>query len=361
MATTIGADLGLSHALVGLLATVPVICMGIFAPAGPLLARRLGPRGAMALALVGICLFGIGRAFAIEAVWFLIATLGIGIATGVAGALPSVITKTHAPRHAGLPGGATSAGIIAGAVVSAAVVVPLSNVMGGWRPALALLAGVGFVTTVAFYGLLPADRMDEPAVVPRGQRRPRLAWLLALAFGLQAIVYWGGSTWIAGAYVERGWSTAAAGSLVAILNGGALIASLLVAAFTDRAGPRQLQIQLAAIVIVAATAGLTLVSDLAVVWTVLLGLGLGAIFPLLLIYTLDVTGDPARAGWLTAFMLLVGYAIAGIGPVGLGAIRDLSGSFVPTMAVMTIVSAILLVVVRELRSAEAGSRVRSTG
>ena len=35
-------DLGISHGVAGLLSTIPVLCMGLFAPAGPWLARRLG-------------------------------------------------------------------------------------------------------------------------------------------------------------------------------------------------------------------------------------------------------------------------------------------------------------------------------
>ena len=41
-------ELGVSHAFVGLLTTVPVLCMGLFAPFGPPLARRLGGRRAIA-------------------------------------------------------------------------------------------------------------------------------------------------------------------------------------------------------------------------------------------------------------------------------------------------------------------------
>ncbi len=39
----IRADLGLSAAPAGLLTTIPVLCMGLFAPFGPRLASRLGP------------------------------------------------------------------------------------------------------------------------------------------------------------------------------------------------------------------------------------------------------------------------------------------------------------------------------
>jgi CP family cyanate transporter-like MFS transporter len=37
-------DLGASHAVVGLLATIPVLCMGLFAPPAAFLSQRLGSR-----------------------------------------------------------------------------------------------------------------------------------------------------------------------------------------------------------------------------------------------------------------------------------------------------------------------------
>ena len=44
-------DLDVSHAVAGLLGTIPVLCMGLFAPPAPFLSRRLGSRLAIAAAL----------------------------------------------------------------------------------------------------------------------------------------------------------------------------------------------------------------------------------------------------------------------------------------------------------------------
>src|SRR3989440_64188 len=60
LAERIAGDLGLSAATTGLLTTLPVVCMGVFAPAGALAARRWGAArvlaGAVALILVGTAL-----------------------------------------------------------------------------------------------------------------------------------------------------------------------------------------------------------------------------------------------------------------------------------------------------------------
>src|SRR5207342_1172192 len=52
-------DLDTSHAIVGLLGTIPVLCMGLFAPLGAYLAGRIGSRTAMTVALALIGAFGV--------------------------------------------------------------------------------------------------------------------------------------------------------------------------------------------------------------------------------------------------------------------------------------------------------------
>ena len=60
----IDEDLGISHAVAGLLGTIPVLCMGLFAPPAAYLAGRLGTRAAIAVCLAGIAGFGLLRAAA---------------------------------------------------------------------------------------------------------------------------------------------------------------------------------------------------------------------------------------------------------------------------------------------------------
>ncbi len=344
LATVIANDLGMSHAAVGLLTTVPILLMGAFAPLGPLIARRLGARRAMAIALLGLGLAGLARSMAGTAGLFLLATLGIGIATGVAGALPAIITKIRAPARPGIVGGAATAGIVAGAVISAATVVPLAEIAGGWRAALAVLAGLGLATSLAWFILLGSDlRASVPAPARGAVWRLPAAWLLAVVFGLQAVLYWGGGAWLAGTYVERGWTQVSAGGLIALLNGSALIGSLTVAALSDRAGPRHVQIRISSLGTLAGSAGYAFVPDLAVVSTILLGLSLGAIFPLLVVYAVDLSPDPAAAGSLSAFMILLGYVIAAVGPIGLGAARDVTGGFQATFTILLAVAIALVV------------------
>src|SRR3954447_20467274 len=43
------SEFGVSHGFIGLLTAIPVLCMGVLAPIGPEIARRLGGRAAIGL------------------------------------------------------------------------------------------------------------------------------------------------------------------------------------------------------------------------------------------------------------------------------------------------------------------------
>ena len=60
----IQVDFGVSHAVAGLLVTIPVLCMGLFAPPAPLLAHRIGAIRAVTVAVALVGVGGVLRAFA---------------------------------------------------------------------------------------------------------------------------------------------------------------------------------------------------------------------------------------------------------------------------------------------------------
>src|SRR5207237_7747893 len=95
----IRSDLGLSHAVAGLLGTIPVLCMGLFAlPAGRL-ARRIGSRGAVAVAVAGIGVFGIVRAIVPGPFALVALTLPVAVGMGLGNALMPAAVKERFPAR----------------------------------------------------------------------------------------------------------------------------------------------------------------------------------------------------------------------------------------------------------------------
>ena len=322
-------DLGLPASVAGLLTTIPVLCMGICAPVGPRVAARLGPAVALAGCLALIIAGGVLRAAVPGIPLLLVATFAIGVGIGIAGAIPSMIVARHLPSRPALGTGAYAGGIVLGSTVGAAVAVPLAG-GGDWQRSLFVISVASLASLAAWLLLVVRrDRRPDPAAA-RALRLPwgsRTAWLLVLVFGLQSILFYGVVAWLPNVYVERGWSPADAGGLVAAFNGIGLFTTIGVPLVADRLGRRRPQLIAASAAAAIALVGIVVLPDPAVLWVAVLGLALGIVFPLSLTLPIDVADDPATVGSVAALMLLGGYILSSAGPFLLGAVRDLTGSF----------------------------------
>ncbi len=340
----IRGDLALSAGVAGLLTTIPVLCMGVFAPIGPRVAASLGTRSAFAACLALIIGFGLLRSVTPSIELLLLATLGIGIGIGMAGAIPSMVVSQGIAQRPVLGTGAYAGGIVAGSTLAAAFAVPLA-INGDWRRALAIISITSILSLAAWLLLVRGER----SLRVRDQRARRLpwrnptAWLLILVFGLQSILFYGVVAWLPNIYVERGWTADAAGALVAVFNGVGLVTTIGLPIVADRLGARRPQLTVASIIAVGSLAMLMVVPTLAFVWVAILGLALGAVFPLVLTLPLDVASDAAEVGSFAALMLLGGYILSATGPVALGAARDLTGDFRASLVLLIGIAIVLVV------------------
>lgn len=147
------------------------------------------------------------------------------------------------------------------------------------------------------------------------------------------------------AFQERGWSDHSAGALVGAMSIAALPSGLLLPYVADRRGSRRQWLGIAAGALLVPTIGIATLPDGGYVWAVLAGLGIGATFPLTLTLPLDVAHGPDEAGAVVGLMLGAGYTIAAAGPLLLGAVRDITGSFATSLRALVVIAVALLVTV----------------
>jgi CP family cyanate transporter-like MFS transporter len=127
-------------------------------------------------------------------------------------------------------------------------------------------------------------------------------------------------------YVELGCTADVAGYLLAGLAVMEVLAGLIVSAVINRFPDRR-GLLAASLLAILGGLGCLIAMPLTLPAMVLLGLGIGSLFPLSLIVTLDHADDPARAGRLTAFVQGGGYLIASIMPFAAGWMRSRSDDF----------------------------------
>jgi CP family cyanate transporter-like MFS transporter len=363
------AELGMSHGVAGLLGTIPVLCMGLLAPIGPVLAASVGPKVATTICVALVAVFGVARAFLPESFSVLLATVGVGVGMAVVGPILPMIVRARLPNHPAAGTGAYVIGFVLGGTITAAAAVPLADAFGGWRASFAIVSAAAFVSLAAWIWLMPRDaghRRTAPALPKLPWRRPS-AWLLGAIFGSQSILFYGCITWLASVFVERGWGAADAGSLIALLTGVGLVSTLAVPVLADRIGTRRSQLTIAAllsvvgVLVIALTPGERPGSLVSFGATAMLGLGIGAYFPLALTLPVDVAGDAGDAASISALMLLVGYVLAATAPVVLGVVRDATGTFDAVIWILVALAAAMVPLAlalnpARLRGAGAGAR-----
>jgi CP family cyanate transporter-like MFS transporter len=335
----IDEDLDVSHAVAGLLTTIPVLCMGLFAIPGAYVAARLGTRAAIGACLAGIAVFGLLRAAAPGAPLVLALTFPIGVGMGLAGALMPVAVKERFAHRPAFASGVYTTGINMGSALSSALAVPIAAAWGGWRAALAVFSACTILCLAGWLFFTPPVRGERVQTeAPPLPWDRRVVWGLAIVFALQSIVYYGLVAWMPDSFQERGWSDATAGALLGVMSVAALPAGLLVPYLADRGGSRRQWLTLTAGMLLVATVGIAAVPDGGWVWATLAGFGIGATFPLSLTLPLDVAREPAETGAVVGLMLGAGYTITAIGPLALGAVRDLTGSFSASLWVLVAVA-----------------------
>ncbi len=322
-------DLKTSHAVVGLLGTIPVLCMGLFAPVAAYLAARIGTRAAMTLGVGLIGSFGVLRAVVPSAWLVVLLTWPVGMGMGLGNALAPLAVKERFSHRPATGTGVYTAGIQIGSAGAAAVAVPLAGILSGWRGALIAFS---VIACAVLGGWVLLTRGEEPhapppATVPRLPWRSGTAWLLVAVFAAMGSAYYGFNAWLPDAYAERGWSDRDAGLLLAMMNLTAIPASFVVPWLSDRRGGRRPYLLGMSIVFVVGAAGLVALPAFAFPWALCTGVAQGAMFALVMTLPLDFEDRHDRVGALVAMMLGLGYTIAATSPFVLGAIRDATGSF----------------------------------
>ncbi|MNZ75242.1 putative transporter YycB [compost metagenome] len=320
---------GLSGAAAGLLTTLPVLCLGLFAPLAPILARRLGAERTVLLILLalagGIVLRSLFPVFGLFA-----GSILAGASIGIIGVLLPGIVKRDFPAHAGVMTGVYTMALCLGAALAAGATVPLGKLMDdSWQLALAFWAVPAILAALVW---LPQARTSQHAhrQVHRvsGLWSDPLAWQVTLYMGLQSSLAYIVFGWLPSILIDRGLTPTEAGL---VLSGSVMVqlGSALAAPWLATRGRDQ---RPAVVIVMTLTlAGLLgmLYAPLSGIWgwAVVLGLGQGATFSIALALIVLRSRDAHVAANLSGMAQGVGYTLAAMGPFLVGVVHDLTGGW----------------------------------
>jgi len=351
----ISADLTLSPAAAGLLTSVPLLCFATLSPVAGALARKVGLDRVILLSLVVIGLGIVLRPWGGAGV-MLLGTAAIGCAITVGNVVVPVIVRRDAGQRTKQVMALSTTSYTMGATLAAAVTAPLA-VLVGWRMAIA-----GWVVILVLAVLVWVLRMRQVSTGPdapgsaaavsersgeeaHSRRRTvwkePAAWALAVFFGLQSALFYTATTWLPALLVdEAGLSVAGGGTAMSVFQVVGIAGPLSVPLLLRWLGSARSLAVLAGAGCTMMFVGLLLVPGVWPVWIVVggffQGLNLGLALTLVAIRAVDV--DYGRG--LSAMAQGVGYAIAAIGPVLIGAVREASPDWSVALSILAAVAVV---------------------
>ncbi|MFJ2319997.1 cyanate transporter [Pseudomonas sp. NPDC087817] len=345
--SAIRGDIPLSYSLASLLTMLPVMAMGMAMFFGISISQRLGEQRTVLLSLLIIGLATLARLFVDSAAELIISAVLAGIGIALIQALMPALIKARFPDNVALCMGLYVTSIMGGAALAASFAPLVMVQTGSWRVGLAIWAALALFALLFWW----SQRTHLPNAVSAAAKKESFfansrAWLLAVFFGLGTASYTCVLAWLAPYYVEKGWSEQNAGLLLGFLTAMEVISGLVVPAIANRSRDRRVVLMALLGLIIVGFCGLILSPHhLSLLWPCLLGLGIGGLFPMSLIVSLDHLDNPQRAGGLTAFVQGIGYLIAGLSPLLAGMVRDQLGSFEWAWWSLTAVMVVMLLMV----------------
>jgi CP family cyanate transporter-like MFS transporter len=349
----IQSDTGLSSGWAGALTTLPVLCFGLLAPLAPVLAGRLGLRTSLAAAMVALLAGLLVRLLPGAALLFAGTALA-GAAIAIGNVLLPVLVRRDFAHRTGTAMALYTVSLIGFAALAAGATVPLADALGGgWRPGLAVWAIPAAVAALAWLPALvrrDAPRAGDSASVGarrpmRGLLREPLAWAVTLFFALQSGGFYATLAWLPSIFRSHGASESHAGLLLSLTMAVGVITALIVPGLAGRSRDQRPLVVGACALTAAGLLGILLAPMSApYLWTVLLGLGQNAGFPLALMLIVMRGGDVATTEGLSTMAQSVGYVLSSFAPLAVGALHGIADSWSPALILLLALVAPQLVI-----------------
>jgi CP family cyanate transporter-like MFS transporter len=353
MLPLIMSDLRLSAIVAGAVTALPFLVIALVSIPGGLLSDAVGIRRMAIGGLLAVSLIGAGRGLATTPAGLLAMLVALGAVVGlvqptlgkIAQASPAGPTVTTAVYTNGL-----NVGVLAASALSVPLLLPLVGRFS-WRGVFVVWGVFSLITFVvwwAFMARMPLRPAPSPSTGPAASRAGRGVLLpLVLIFGAQGAAFNGLLTWLPGYLVSRGFDLVRGSVALAAMSLASIVAALVVPKLAGSPPHYQRPFYLSSALLIGGHLGLLARPDLAAVWSAVAGLGIGLSFT----YALALPADLAPAagvGTMVGMVLSLGYVGAVAAPLAMGALRDLSGSLAPGIALLAAVGVVPAVAARAL-------------
>ncbi|MCL1698185.1 CynX/NimT family MFS transporter [Lysinibacillus sp. BPa_S21] len=325
-------SLHISNTKMSFLTSIPVFCMGLFAPFAVPLQRKLGTKTAITL-LIMILALANGLRFLQESYVLLVVTsFAAGFAIALIGPILNAYIKKKFPKRFTTVVGIYSFGIGTGATLSAALTIPFYNhfheswtmAIGSWG-ILAIIAICIWLLVIQNQNLPETGALAENAA--RNPWKNVRAWIILIYFGIQTSLFFSIMSWLAPILQDKGFSLVAASSMLTFMSIIQMIGNILVPILMEKWSNRIGWLFSLGFLGVIGFVMLWLGSG-SLLWIAvfIIGFVLSGLFPIGLLLPLDEARNDEEANSWSSMVLSGGFMISSVIPILIGYCYDKTGN-----------------------------------
>lgn len=339
-------DFGISNALAGAITTLPLIAFALLSPFAPKLANKIGMERTIAISLI-LLIAGILIRSASGIELLFTGTLLIGLAIAIGNVLMPGIIKMNFPYKIGLMTGLYAIVMNVFGALGSGLSIPIATSGNlGWRGSLVIWGGLALITLIIWLPQLAKKHNAKKNINNQqigGLFRSSLAWKITVFMGSQSLIFYTLITWLPTILMANGYDIHLAGWGVFIFQFASIPFTFIIPIIADKMKNQMLIAFISSLLIIIGLVGLLAgLSDLSILWIILLGAGNGSAFSLSMMFFTLRTRDGYEAAELSGMAQSFGYLLAAFGPVMVGGLQDISGSWTLPLTLLAGVSVLML-------------------
>ena len=339
-------DFGISNALAGAITTLPLIAFALLSPFAPKLANKIGMERTIAISLI-LLIAGILIRSASGIELLFTGTLLVGLAIAIGNVLMPGIIKMNFPYKIGLMTGLYAIVMNVFGALGSGLSIPIATSGNlGWRGSLVIWGGLALITLIIWLPQLAKKHNAKKNINNQqigGLFLSSLAWKITVFMGSQSLIFYTLITWLPTILMANGYDIHLAGWGVFIFQFASIPFTFIIPIIADKMKNQVLIAFISSLLIIIGLVGLLAgLSDLSILWIILLGAGNGSAFSLSMMFFTLRTRDGYEAAELSGMAQSFGYLLAAFGPVMVGGLQDISGSWTLPLTLLAGVSVLML-------------------
>ena len=334
----IRTDLDLSVRAVGWLTTIAILSFGVLAFFAPRFVSRFGVRLGVWVLLIAIVL-GIVMRVNFSLTGLFLGTALISVSIALLNAVIPTFVKEEFPEKISLMTGVYTTAMASFAALSASIAVPMA-LENNWQYSLQVWVVPAVIAVLIWSTQLQRGPKKNVESVPMMSLfRNRDVWAISLLFGTQSIGFYATLAWLPTILQSLNFTAVTAGNYLALMTLIGIPMGIFMPAILKLLGNSKNALMMSSLSAFLGIVGLALFeTSFTLVWILLMGIGLGSAFPLILNVITQRASNPAVTTSLSSFAQGVGYFIAAVFSYLIGVI----GSYNWTVALLVFSSFMLM-------------------